>query len=64
LPGALLTKIKDLSFRIHDEPQNEARRERDPYQRDYGRVLYSSSFRRLQGKMQLLGLDPSFIEIA
>ena len=25
--------------------------------RDYARVLYSSSFRRLQGKMQLLGID-------
>lgn len=27
--------------------------------RDYARVLYSSSFRRLQGKMQLLGIDSS-----
>ncbi|MFM8332703.1 MAG: dGTP triphosphohydrolase [Candidatus Methylumidiphilus sp.] len=26
---------------------------------DYARVLYSSSFRRLQGKMQLLGIDPN-----
>jgi dGTPase len=52
-------EIKDLSFRIYDDPKNETRRERDPYQRDYGRILYSSSFRRLQGKMQLLGLDPS-----
>lgn len=25
--------------------------------RDYARILYSSSFRRLQGKMQLLGID-------
>lgn len=25
--------------------------------RDYARILYSSSFRRLQGKMQLLGVD-------
>lgn len=30
---------------------------RDPFMRDYARVLYSSSFRRLQGKMQLLGVD-------
>ena len=30
---------------------------RDKYRRDYTRVLYSSSFRRLQGKMQLLGID-------
>ncbi len=27
-----------------------------PFQRDYARVMYSSSFRRLQGKMQLLGI--------
>ena len=30
---------------------------RDELMRDYARVLYSSSFRRLQGKMQLLGID-------
>ena len=27
------------------------------YQRDYARIMYSSSFRRLQGKMQLLGIQ-------
>lgn len=32
-------------------------RNRNPYERDYARILYSSSFRRLQGKMQLLGVD-------
>lgn len=30
---------------------------RNDLMRDYARVLYSSSFRRLQGKMQLLGVD-------
>lgn len=30
---------------------------RDDEMRDYARILYSSSFRRLQGKMQLLGID-------
>lgn len=30
---------------------------RDPFQRDYARVLYSPSFRRLQGKMQILGVN-------
>ena len=30
---------------------------RGEYQRDYARILYSSSFRRLQGKMQLLGIE-------
>ena len=33
-------------------------RMRDDYQRDYARILYSSSFRRLQGKMQLFEVDP------
>lgn len=32
---------------------------RDPYQRDYARILYSSAFRRLQGKMQILGIQSS-----
>lgn len=30
---------------------------RNPYMRDYARVLYCSSFRRLQGKMQLLAVN-------
>lgn len=32
---------------------------RNPYQRDYARILYCSAFRRLQGKMQILGIDTS-----
>lgn len=32
---------------------------RDPFQRDYTRILYSSAFRRLQGKMQILGVESS-----
>lgn len=32
---------------------------RDIFQRDYARILYSSSFRRLQGKMQILGVCPT-----
>lgn len=31
--------------------------ERSEYSRDYARILYSSSFRRLQGKMQILGVE-------
>lgn len=31
--------------------------QRDDYHRDYTRILYSSSFRRLQGKMQILGIE-------
>ena len=29
---------------------------RDDYHRDYARILYSPSFRRLQGKMQIMGI--------
>lgn len=32
---------------------------RDPFKRDYTRILYSSAFRRLQGKMQILGVESS-----
>lgn len=38
----------------HEDGRGEGR---DATMRDYARVLYSSSFRRLQGKMQLLGVD-------
>ena len=33
--------------------------DRDPFHRDYTRILYSSAFRRLQGKMQILGVESS-----
>lgn len=37
--------------------QEETRpRSNGPFHRDYARIMYSSSFRRLQGKMQLLGI--------
>ncbi|EPP3373192.1 deoxyguanosinetriphosphate triphosphohydrolase family protein [Proteus mirabilis] len=50
--------IKALAnTREHSGPSFEARN-RDDYQRDYARILYSSSFRRLQGKMQLFEVDP------
>ncbi|QTH42634.1 dNTP triphosphohydrolase [Cohnella sp. LGH] len=47
--------VRDLDFRLH--PGESAERGRDEYSRDYARILYSASFRRLQGKMQLLGVD-------
>jgi len=47
--------VRDLDFRLHPGESDE--RGRDEYSRDYARVLYSASFRRLQGKMQLLGVD-------
>lgn len=43
--------------REHMDTSSEVRT-RDDYQRDYARILYSSSFRRLQGKMQLFEVDP------
>lgn len=45
------TECKD---REHSEVKADGRSE---YARDYARILYSSSFRRLQGKMQILGIE-------
>lgn len=69
MDGSLL---KDCRKRIQEEYlkplQEECMKQRqyaDPlsrdrptgeYQRDYARIMYSSAFRRLQGKMQLLGI--------
>lgn len=49
--------IKCLEYRAYD--YKDDRSNRQELMRDYARVLYSSSFRRLQGKMQLLGVDSS-----
>lgn len=50
-------KLQDesLSGREHDE--NKSDEGRSEYARDYARILYSSAFRRLQGKMQILGIN-------
>jgi dGTPase len=48
---ALVQALESRPFR------EESSRAREETMRDYARVLYSSSFRRLQGKMQLLGID-------
>lgn len=40
-----------LGNREHQEFQKD---ERNPYQRDYSRILYSSAFRRLQGNPKVL----------
>lgn len=55
----LSQEIKGQSFRFYEATIQEGERARNNFQRDYARVLYSSSFRRLQGKMQLLGIDHS-----
>lgn len=48
--------ISKLEYRVHDHDDGRSENRQD-LMRDYARVLYSSSFRRLQGKMQLLGVD-------
>ena len=48
-------KVTKLEVREHEE--NENIRERDPLKRDYARVIYSTSFRRQQGKMQLFEVN-------
>ncbi len=50
-----IMELNKLHMRLNKE--RERRGERDEFQRDYTRIMYSSSFRRLQGKMQLLGLQ-------
>lgn len=50
-------KLKKFNSRFYEHPEDTRGNNRDEYRRDYSRVLYCSSFRRLQGKMQLLGVD-------
>lgn len=50
----LLTGLAQLNEREHAEINYTPR---DVFQRDYARVLYSPSFRRLQCKMQILGIN-------
>lgn len=45
----------DLKIRVVNTEENRPRSD-GPYQRDYSRIMYASSFRRLQGKMQLIGI--------
>ena len=48
--------LDNLLYR--ETPSKETRNiGRDDSMKDYARILYSSSFRRLQGKMQLLGIN-------
>ena len=50
--------IQEFTHKEHEEFNDQRNdRNRDSYRRDYARILYSSSFRRLQGKMQLLGIN-------
>lgn len=53
---ALYQKLQDENFKKRKVPE-PIREGRSEYSRDYARILYSSSFRRLQGKMQILGVE-------
>lgn len=48
--------LKELEIRSFVESKND--RNRNNYSRDYARLLYSNSFKRLQGKMQLFSVTP------
>lgn len=50
-----LNNIDELS-NYQYEIEEKRPREEGEFQRDYARIMYSASFRRLQGKMQLLGI--------
>lgn len=52
-----LRKSELMSRWDQEYDELEKIRPREPFQRDYARLLYSSAFRRLQGKMQLLGIS-------
>ena len=46
----------NIAFKEYVHTEETRERVDGPFQRDYTRIIYSSSFRRLQGKMQLLGI--------
>lgn len=50
-------RVARLTNRLHASEDEEQTKDRDPFVRDYARIIYSSSFLRLQGKMQLLGIQ-------
>ena len=50
-----LVQEKSLEKRVREIEDDN----RPPFERDYARILYSGAFRRLQGKMQIFGIEPS-----
>lgn len=53
-------ELLNVKNSILNEREHHANyRYRLPFERDYSRILYSSAFRRLQGKMQILGINSS-----
>jgi dGTPase len=54
----LYKKLQIVNIKKREHAEKEVDTEgRSEYARDYARILYSSSFRRLQGKMQILGIE-------
>ncbi|MEL7604613.1 MAG: dGTP triphosphohydrolase [Sedimentibacter saalensis] len=51
-----IKQLKNSSLESRCNEENNRPRIDGPFQRDFTRIMYSSSFRRLQGKMQLLGI--------
>ena len=51
--------LQNAYLKSREHGTNSEENLRDVFQRDYARILYSSSFRRLQGKMQILGINPT-----
>lgn len=50
-------ELEELDRCLYEYEDDTERTRNNPYQRDYARVLYSNSFRRLQGKMQLMEIN-------
>lgn len=49
--------LQNDSLKERQYGESKVEEGRSEYARDYARILYSSSFRRLQGKMQILGIE-------
>ena len=56
LKRCYLSPVRTDSMESYIYEEESRYRPDGPFQRDYARIMYSSSFRRLQGKMQLLGI--------
>ena len=54
-----LEELQNERISQREKTEGATNRSEGEFQRDYTRIMYSSSFRRLQGKMQLLGLRKS-----
>lgn len=54
-----LAMVQDDPIMYEREHSTLGYTNRDNSQRDYTRILYSAAFRRLQGKMQILGINTS-----